>query len=171
MKTTILKTILCTGLFITSLSSTTFAETPSYTEEPDKVMEINLNIPSSYTWSVPSTVNFTGSESEKAFTVTIDDAVLSPQQNIKVKFNYSDAGYYDLNKGAFILKDEEVSSNTNQFFYKLYSNNDEELLRNEVFLQTNTANSTELKVKLLEEGNRSIAGNYKSRLKFISTIE
>ena len=70
-----------------------------------------------------------------------------------------------------ILKDEEVSSNTNQFFYKLYSNNDEELLRNEVFFQTNTANSTELKVKLLEEGNRNIDGNYKSRLKFISTIE
>ena len=89
MKTTILKTLLCTGLFISALTSTTLAETPTYTEEPVKNVEVSVNIPSSYTWSVPSRVDFSNTEKEKTFTITIDNVVISPTKKVKVSLNYT----------------------------------------------------------------------------------
>lgn len=170
MKTTILKTLLCTGVFILALSSTTLAETPVYTEEPSKTMEISLNIPASYTWSVPSSITFNSSESEKTFAVTIDDLVISPEQSVNVSVTFANSNYYDLNNGAYVLKDEDVVANTNQFLYKVYSEDDNEIRREEKFITTSEAVTKNIKIKLLEGGSFNVAGNYKSRLVFTSTI-
>ena len=170
MKTTILKTLLCTGLFISALTSTTLAETPTYTEEPVKNVEVSVNIPSSYTWSVPSRVDFSNTEKEKTFTITIDNVVISPTKKVKVSFNYDNSDNYDLNKDAFILRDNTVLDNENELYYKVYSTTDTSLNNNEAIIEATDTVSTDFKLKLLEDGNFKVAGTYTSRLVFTSKI-